>query len=115
MSNAAHPGATRTNLQSSGPTLGTGRTDAGLFGRIQMHIPGMWQNVDTGALPTLYAATSPDAIADGYYGPDGIFGLRGQAGVARRSARARDAAVAGRLWDASVAITGATWRAGLPA
>lgn len=115
MSNAAHPGATRTNLQSSGPTLGTGRTDAGLFGRIQMHIPGMWQNVDTGALPTLYAATSPDAIADGYYGPDGILGLRGQAGVARRSARARDAAVAGRLWDASVAITGVTWRAGLPA
>jgi NAD(P)-dependent dehydrogenase (short-subunit alcohol dehydrogenase family) len=115
MSNAAHPGATRTNLQTSGPTLGTGRTDTGLFGRIQMHVPGMWQNVDTGALPTLYAATSPDAVADGYYGPDGIFGLRGQAGVARRSARARDAAVAGRLWDASVALTGVTWAAGLPA
>jgi hypothetical protein len=61
------------------------------------------------------AATAPDAVADGYYGPDGIFGLRGQAGVARRSARARDAAVAGRLWAASVALTGVTWAAGLPA
>jgi NAD(P)-dependent dehydrogenase (short-subunit alcohol dehydrogenase family) len=115
MSNAAHPGATRSNLQVTGPTLGTGRTGTGIGGWIQMHLPGMWQNVDTGALPTLYAATSPDAVADGYYGPDGAFGLRGQAGVARRSARARDAAVAARLWDASVALTGVRWAASLPA
>jgi hypothetical protein len=111
LSNAAHPGATRTNLQVSGPTLGTGRSGTGLAGWLQMHIPGMWQNVDTGALPSLLAATSPAAAPDGYYGPDGVFGLRGQAGVARRSARARDAAMAARLWDASVALTHVSWAA----
>jgi NAD(P)-dependent dehydrogenase (short-subunit alcohol dehydrogenase family) len=111
LSNAAHPGATRTNLQVTGPTLGTGRSEVGLAGRLQMHIPGMWQNVDTGALPTLFAATSPAAEPDGYYGPGGVFGLRGQAGVARRSKRARDAATAARLWDASVALTGVSWTA----
>ena len=115
LSNAAHPGATRSNLQVSGPTMGTGRDRLGIFGRIQMRIPGMWQEVDTGALPTLYAATSPDARPDGYYGPDNLLGLRGQAGPARRSARARDAVTAGRLWEASASLTGVTWGAGLPA
>ena len=110
-SNAAHPGATRTNLQVSGPTLGTGRTDMGLGSRLMMRFPGMWQNVDTGALPTLFAATSPAATPDGYYGPDGPFGMRGQAGAARRSRRSRDTAVAARLWEASVAFTGVTWAA----
>jgi NAD(P)-dependent dehydrogenase (short-subunit alcohol dehydrogenase family) len=115
LSNAAHPGATRSNLQVAGPTLGTGRATPGILGRLQMHIPGMWQNVDTGALPTLFAATSPAAVADGYYGPNGILGTRGQVGVARRSARAKDVAVAARLWDKSVALTGVTWDVGLHA
>jgi NAD(P)-dependent dehydrogenase (short-subunit alcohol dehydrogenase family) len=115
LSNAAHPGATRTALQTSGPLMGTGRSAPTLAGRLQMHIPGMWQNVDTGALPTLFAATSPDAAPDGYYGPDGRLGLRGQAGVAGRSRRAQDAGVAARLWDRSVELTGVTWGARLPA
>lgn len=115
LSNSAHPGATRSNLQVSGPTMGTGRSELGIFGRLNMRIPGMWQEVDTGALPTLYAATSPDAAPNGYYGPDNVLGLRGEAGPARRSARARDAAMARRLWDVSVALTGVTWGAGLRA
>jgi hypothetical protein len=116
MSNAAHPGATRSNLQTTGPLMGTGKSSLGLLGRLQLHIPGMWQNVDTGALPTLYATTSPDAQPDGYYGPDGKpFGLRGHAGAARRSQRAKDTAVAARLWDASVTLTGVSWGVTLPA
>ena len=111
MSNAAHPGATRTNLQSTGPTLGTGRTEPGLLGRLGMRIPGMWQDVDTGALPSLFAAAGAQAVPDGYYGPDGPFGMRGQAAPARRSKRSRNAAVAGRLWDASTALTGVSWAA----
>jgi NAD(P)-dependent dehydrogenase (short-subunit alcohol dehydrogenase family) len=42
-----------------------------------------------------------------YLGP---FGMRGQAGAARRSRRSRDTAAA-RLWEASVAFTGVTWAA----
>jgi len=105
-SNAAHPGATRTNLQSTGPNLGTAKTRDALLTRLTMLVPGMWQDVDTGALPSLFAATSPDAVKDGYYGPDGFLGASGQPGIARRSARSRDVAMAGRLWDASVALTG---------
>jgi NAD(P)-dependent dehydrogenase (short-subunit alcohol dehydrogenase family) len=106
LSNAAHPGATRTNLQSTGPNMGTAKTKDSLLTRVTMLVPGMWQNVDTGALPSLYAATSPHAVKDGYYGPNGVLGMSGEAGVARRSARSRDVAMAGRLWDASVALSG---------
>jgi NAD(P)-dependent dehydrogenase (short-subunit alcohol dehydrogenase family) len=106
LSNAAHPGATRTNLQSTGPNMGTAKTKDSLLTRVTMLVPGMWQDVDTGVLPSLFAATSPDAVKDGYYGPGGLLGMSGQADVARRSARSRDVVMAGRLWDASVALTG---------
>jgi NAD(P)-dependent dehydrogenase (short-subunit alcohol dehydrogenase family) len=109
LSTAAHPGASRTNLQTAGPTLGTGRSEASLFARLSLRIPGMWQDAAGGALPSLYAATSPAAEPDGYYGPQRFFGLNGPAGPARRSRRARDTAMAARLWDASVALTGVTW------
>ena len=110
LSTAAHPGAARTNLQTAGPTLGTGRDRPGLFARLSLHLPGMWQDAAGGALPTLYAALDPAAEPGGYYGPRRL-GLTGPAGPARKSRRARDAATARRLWDASVALTGVTWDA----
>ncbi|MFE9689952.1 SDR family oxidoreductase [Micromonospora sp. NPDC005806] len=109
LSNAAHPGATRTNLQSAGPSLGRGRTEIPFSTRLTMQIPGFWQDVDQGALPTLYAATSPGAIGGEYYGPDGPFGLTGQPAVAGKSRRARDASVAERLWRESERLTGVTY------
>ncbi|MGX6605499.1 SDR family oxidoreductase [Micromonosporaceae bacterium Da 78-11] len=111
LSNAAHPGASHTNLQTSGPTMGTDRTSADLLTRLTMRVPGMWQDAAGGALPTLYAATSPDARPDGYYGPQKFLGMSGPAGPARRSRRARDTATAARLWDASVTLTGVRWAA----
>jgi NAD(P)-dependent dehydrogenase (short-subunit alcohol dehydrogenase family) len=109
LSNAAHPGASHTNLQTAGPTLGTDRTGGDVLTRLSMRIPGMWQDAASGAQSTLYAASSPDAAPDGYYGPQRFFGMSGPAGPARRSRRARDHAVAARLWDASVALTGVSW------
>jgi len=111
LSNAAHPGASHTNLQTTGPTLGSNKTGPDLLTRVTMRIPGMWQDAAGGALPTLYAALDPAAAPDGYYGPQNFFGMSGPAGPARRSRRSRDTAVAARLWDASVALTGVTWRA----
>jgi hypothetical protein len=58
---------------------------------------------------TVFAATGAAARPDGYYGPDGPFGLRGQTGPARRSKRAQDATAAARLWDESVRLTGVSW------
>src|SRR5260370_26807806 len=91
-SNASHPGATLTNLQTTGPTLGRGSTT--LMERLGMQmtrmIPGFWQEIAQGALPTLYAATSPLAIGGGYYGPGCFAELTGSPSVARIPHRARN-------------------------
>ena len=75
-----------------------------------MRLPGASQSADRGALPTIYAATDPRAVGDGYYGPDGLMEMTGK-GVseARRSRRARDEADAVRLWQVSEELTGVTY------
>ncbi len=107
LSDAAHPGSTRTNLQSSGPSLGQEGSLRSRMIEVPMRLPGVSQDAPSGALPTLYAATSPDAVGDGYYGPNGFMEMTGR-GVttARRSKRARDADAAVRLWSMSEALTG---------
>lgn len=105
MVNAAHPGYARTGLQSAGP--GMGRTSASLaacFGRLIEPIAS--QSAADGALPTLYAATSPQARAFGYYGPQGLGEMKGPVGEAKVGTAATDRAVATRLWDVSVQLTG---------
>lgn len=96
----AHPGYTKTNLMTSGPNLG-GR--AGLGMRLSFAItPG--QGVEQGAEPLLYAATSPDAVAGGYYGPR--WGLVGPAKKVKPTNRAMDRDVRARLWAESERLTG---------
>jgi NAD(P)-dependent dehydrogenase (short-subunit alcohol dehydrogenase family) len=111
LSVAAHPGASRTNLQTTGPAMGRGR--AGLFERLSLRIPGMWQDAAAGALPTLYAATSPDARGGGYYGPAGFGELTGAPAPARIPRRGLDDATAERLWQVSEQLTGVTYPAGV--
>jgi NAD(P)-dependent dehydrogenase (short-subunit alcohol dehydrogenase family) len=108
VSNAAHPGSTRTNLQTTGPNMGkSGGTN---YMERMMRLPGASQGADRGALPTLYAATDPRAVGGGYYGPDGLMEMTGK-GVseARRSRRARDETDAARLWVISEELTGVTY------
>ena len=106
-SNASHPGATLTNLQTTGPTLGRGSST--LLERVGMQvtrmIPGFWQEIAQGALPTLYAATSPLAVGGGYYGPGGFAELTGMPAVARIPRRARNEQTAQRLWHVSEQLT----------
>jgi hypothetical protein len=71
------------------------------------------QAVEQGAEPLLYAATSPDAITGGYYGPGGRFGLVGPTTTARLPRRARDAATARRLWTEAVRLSGVALPAGI--
>ncbi len=106
-SNASHPGATLTNLQTTGPTLGRGSTTLmeRLGMRITRMIPGFWQEIAQGALPTLYAATSPLAVGGGYYGPGGFAELTGMPAVARIPRRARNEKTAQRLWQVSEQLT----------
>lgn len=109
-SNASHPGYARTGLQSSGPRLGRdGR--AGVAEHLMRAVlqPTLSQSAADGALPTLYAATSAQAQAGGYYGPQGVFELRGPAGPAFVARQARDVAVAAQLWEVSQSLSGVRW------
>jgi NAD(P)-dependent dehydrogenase (short-subunit alcohol dehydrogenase family) len=106
LSNAAHPGYARTELIPNGP--GTG----GLKG-IGMKVLGsfMSHSAAAGALPTLFAATSPDAAPNGYYGPNGFYELKGPVAPAKVMPQANDKAVARRLWEVSEQLTGVEWPA----
>ena len=108
-SNAAHPGFTRTHLQTSGPGMGaTGfKAVTAKVGQVGGRIPGLSMDVAQGALPSLLAAVSPDSGA--YFGPGGLAEMTGAPGPARSSARARDAAMAAALWERSEELTGVSY------
>jgi NAD(P)-dependent dehydrogenase (short-subunit alcohol dehydrogenase family) len=105
MSNAAHPGSTHTNLQSTGQNLGKDSTGTGMIGFF-MKFPGLSQLPPQGALPTLYAATSPDAVGSGYYCPDGFQEMNGLPTTASVPKRALDEAAQAELWLRAEELTG---------
>jgi len=63
------------------------------------------QSAAMGALPTLYAATSPEVRGGDYIGPDGMAEMWGHPTKVKTSAAAKDAAIAARLWDVSEQLT----------
>jgi NAD(P)-dependent dehydrogenase (short-subunit alcohol dehydrogenase family) len=105
MSNAAHPGASTTELFANGPGNDT------FFGKFtgEFLVPLIGHSPAAGALPILFAATSPDAKPSGYYGPNGIFELKGPVAPSVVSPKAKDVGVARRLWEVSEALTGLRW------
>jgi len=102
IANAAHPGYARTEL------IANGRGETGLLWQINRWLirPRLSQSAADGALPTLFAATSPQAQGGAYYGPSGFFELIGPPLPARISKRARDIGVAARLWQESERLAG---------
>ncbi|MBV8931583.1 MAG: SDR family NAD(P)-dependent oxidoreductase [Kutzneria sp.] len=64
------------------------------------------QSMADGALPSLYAATSPTVEGGQLYGPGNLVRTKGSPRLERPSARARDAAAGRRLWDLSETLTG---------
>jgi NAD(P)-dependent dehydrogenase (short-subunit alcohol dehydrogenase family) len=103
LSTAAHPGITRTNLQTAGPSLGRG--EPGLHMRLGMRLVPS-QGVEIGTEPLLFAATSPDAKPAAYYGPAGTFGMVGPTKLAQATKRSLDPAINARLWSAAEELTG---------
>jgi NAD(P)-dependent dehydrogenase (short-subunit alcohol dehydrogenase family) len=103
ISNAAHPGYTRTNLQTAGASLGRDKPARSLLGGLPL-LPS--QAPEQGTEPLLYAATSPDAINGGYYGPSRFMELVGPTKPARVNRRMRDNAAAARLWVEAERLTG---------
>jgi NAD(P)-dependent dehydrogenase (short-subunit alcohol dehydrogenase family) len=100
---AAHPGFTRTNLQTAGASLGRDKPKRTPYNSLNV-LPS--QAVGPGTEPLLYAATSPAAVNGGYYGPGGRFGLVGPTTTVRPPRRARDAATAARLWTEAERLAG---------
>ena len=100
-STAAHPGGTKTNLQSTGPRDGKAPS-----ARQEKRASRFMQGVDVGVLPSLYAATSASVTPGGYYGPNGFLETRGEPAPARLPRGARDATAAVMLWDVSEQLTG---------
>ena len=96
---AAHPGVSSTDLIQNGMegiTASLGKFFVGIFG----HSPA------AGALPQIYAATSPAAKAGAYYGPNGFMEITGAPGRAQARPQAHDTAAAARLWATSEELTG---------
>ena len=104
MSNAAHPGYARTDLIANGPGA------SGLLWQLSKSLqPLVSHSAAEGALPTLFAATSPRAEPGGCYGPNWFYELKGPPVPAKIMPQAKDAAVAARLWDVSAALTGVSF------
>jgi len=100
---AAHPGISRTDLVPNG----AGRFS--IFGLVRMLLWFLFQPAAQGALPTLFAATSPQARAGAYYGPDKLNETRGYPTVAKIPQQALDVEAARQLWDVSAKLTGASF------
>ena len=99
---ACHPGYSATNLQAVGPQMSGSRIAARLMDLGNRFFS---QPAAMGALPTLYAATSPDARGGDYIGPDGFMENYGHPRKTRSTARSHDRAVAMRLWEVSEQLT----------
>jgi hypothetical protein len=96
---AAHPGVAVTELVARGPGLDSEQGRQWAANRDRM------QTAAQGAVPTLYAATAPEARGGVYYGPTGPNEMAGPLGVATIPPPANDAAAAARLWTVSEEIT----------
>lgn len=103
---AAHPGYSRTGLQTSGPTASGGIEGmlSGVVATLGNHLVA--QPPQAGVLPQLYAATAPGVPSGSYWGPGGPGGIRGEVAPAAASARARDVELGRELWEVSERLTG---------
>lgn len=96
MAIGCHPGVAATELMRHG----------GVF-QVFMPVVGLLLNTAAmGAWPALQAATAPDAKPGGYYGPQGWREMKGPSAEASRTQQAQDPALARKLWDVSVEMTG---------
>ena len=99
-----HPGISRTSIVDNGPGMN------GLkMLMLRVLSPFITQDDAAGALPTLYAATAPEAQGGAYIGPDGFNGFKGSPTVEKPRPQALDEATAKRLWTVSEELTGVVY------
>lgn len=90
----AHPGIASTELATHSTA-----------GRVTHALRLLFNDVERGALPILFAATQ-DLPGNAYVGPDGLAGIRGYPAVGRAAPAGLDPTTARQLWDATAQLTG---------
>jgi NAD(P)-dependent dehydrogenase (short-subunit alcohol dehydrogenase family) len=103
---AAHPGISRTDL------IPNGAGSSSVAGVLRRALWFLFQPAAQGALPTLFAATSPQAVGGAYYGPDKLSETRGFPAISKVPPQALDTSVAAQLWSASERLTGVVFPSG---
>lgn len=100
---ACHPGVSKTNILSSGPVMGkkVARTYIS-----EMFAQQFAQSDSEGAKPVIHAGTSATVKGGEYYGPDGLFEVRGKPKLVSPIKKAYDLELALKLWDASCELAG---------
>ncbi len=99
-----HPGVSQTSIVDNGPGANDLKT------RVVFSLGKFLTQTDAdGALPTLYAATSPDAHSGDYIGPNGFMEMKGSPVVVQPRANALDQATGQRLWSVSEQLTGVVY------
>lgn len=101
---AVHPGVARTNLFKIGNSTGLAKVAETV---LQTSLGVLFGSGPDGAIPTVFAASSPDAQGGGYYGPQGLKEMRGgDVGPAFVSEAAQDVAAQKQLWGVCAELTG---------
>lgn len=109
---AVHPGVARTAIGRNRRNLGRFAAGDYLISVILGFVmPFLGQSARAGAGPTLYAATSADAVGGGFYGPDGFREMKGAPAPAIVQPAGLDAEAGQRLWEVSEQLTGVDYGA----
>lgn len=101
----AHPGMAVTDIFRRGDRAGPVQQ---ILGKAIFRVVG--QSAAQGALPILFAATSPNARGGEYYGPNGFREIRGYPTRAKIEPYALDREAAQHLWTVSEELTGVQYR-----
>lgn len=104
---AVHPGVAQTSIGANRKQLGKfGFGDHVVSAILSVVLPYLGQPASAGALPTMYAAASPDAKGGGFYGPMGAGEMKGPPGPAKINGLGRDMEIAKKLWAVTEELTG---------
>lgn len=106
----AHPGFAATDMgRKSGAT-----TPKTAFGRWYQGKLEAWivATPDQAAQPIIHAAQAENVVGGDYFGPTGLFEIKGKVGQAKLNPKARDVAFGKKLWAVSESLTGVTYLSG---
>ena len=106
-SNLSHPGVAPTSLLAARPEVGRAKDTLGVrLIRVLSARGVVVGTVHTAQLPALHAATSPEAVGGGFYGPSGTGHLGGGPAEQHLYGRLRGGEDAQRIWQISEELAG---------